>query len=48
MSLVIASFFVLAMMALTASFVYLLREVFLATSFLNEQHRRSAGQSEQD
>jgi hypothetical protein len=48
LSVVIASFFVLAMMALTASFVYLLREVFLATGFLNEQHRRSAGQSEQD
>lgn len=47
-SLVIASLFVLAMMALTASFVYLLREVFLATGFLNEQHRRSASQSTPD
>lgn len=43
----IASFFVLAMMALTASFIYLLREVFLATGFLDEQHRRSAGPSKQ-
>ena len=48
LSLVIASLFVLAMMALTASFVYLLREVFLATGFLNEQHRHSAGQAQQD
>lgn len=44
LSLVIASFFVLAMMALTASFIYLLREIFLATGFLDEQHRRSVGQ----
>ena len=44
LSLFIASLFVLAMMALTASFIYLLREVFLATGFLDEQHRRSANQ----
>ena len=46
-SLVIASLFVLAMMSLTASFIYLLREVFLATGFLDEQHKQSANQSRQ-
>jgi hypothetical protein len=35
------------MMALTASFIYLLREVFLATAFLDEQHRQSASQPRQ-
>lgn len=33
----IAALFVLAMVALTASFVYLLREIFMATDFLNQQ-----------
>lgn len=38
----IAALFVLAMVTLTASFVYLLREVWLATAFMNRQqaHRR--------
>ena len=48
LSLFIASLFVLAMMALTASFIYLLREVFLATGFLDAQHRRSANQQRKD
>lgn len=47
LSWVIASVFVLAMMALTASFIYLLREVFLATGFLDQQHRQSAGPPKQ-
>lgn len=39
---VIAAMFVLAMVALTGSFVYLLREIWLATEFMNRQqaHRR--------
>ncbi len=38
----IAALFVFAMVTLTASFVYLLREVWLATAFMNRQqaHRR--------
>ncbi len=48
LSLFIASLFVLAMMSLTASFIYLLREVFLATGFLDEQHRQAANQSRKD
>lgn len=38
----IAALFVLAMVALTGSFVYLLREIWLATEFMNRQqaHRR--------
>lgn len=36
---VIAGFFVLAMVSLTASFVYLLREVLLATEFMNRQQQ---------
>ncbi len=36
---VIAGFFVLAMMSLTGSFIYLLREVLLATEFMNQQQR---------
>lgn len=35
----IAGLFVLAMVALTGSFVYLLREVLLATDFMNRQQR---------
>jgi hypothetical protein len=34
---VIAGMFVLAMMALTGSFIYLLREIWLATEFMNTQ-----------
>jgi uncharacterized membrane protein YkgB len=34
---VIAGMFVLAMMALTGSFIYLLREIWLATEFMNAQ-----------
>jgi hypothetical protein len=37
----IATLFVMAMVALTASFIYLLREILLATEFLNR--RRDAG-----
>lgn len=37
---VIAGMFVLAMVALTGSFVYLLREVLLATDFMNRQQQR--------
>ena len=37
---VIAGLFVLAMVSLTGSFVYLLREVLLATEFMNHQQRR--------
>ncbi len=37
---VIAGMFVLAMVALTGSFVYLLREVLLATEFMNRQQQR--------
>jgi Protein of unknown function (DUF2721) len=48
LSLVIASLFVLAMMSLTASFIYLLREVFLATGFLDQQHKQSASQPRED
>lgn len=36
---VIAGLFVLAMVALTGSFVYLLREILLATEFMNQQAR---------
>lgn len=36
---VIAGFFVLAMVSLTGSFIYLLREVLLATDFMNRQQR---------
>jgi hypothetical protein len=36
---VIAGFFVLAMLSLTGSFIYLLREVLLATEFMNQQQR---------
>ncbi len=37
----IAGFFVLAMVALTGSFIYLLREILLATEFMNrQQHER--------
>lgn len=38
----IAAMFVLAMVSLTGSFVYLLREIWLATEFMNRQqaHRR--------
>lgn len=38
----IAAMFVLAMISLTGSFVYLLREIWLATAFMNRQqaHRR--------
>lgn len=36
---VIAGFFVLAMVSLTGSFIYLLREVLLATEFMNQQQR---------
>jgi hypothetical protein len=39
---VIAGFFVLAMVSLTASFIYLLREVLLATEFMNRQQDRRA------
>jgi hypothetical protein len=35
----IAGFFVLAMVSLTGSFIYLLREVLLATEFMNQQQR---------
>ena len=35
----IAGFFVLAMVSLTGSFVYLLREVLLATELMNQQQR---------
>lgn len=37
---VIAGMFVLAMVSLTGSFVYLLREVLLATDFMNRQQQR--------
>jgi predicted lysophospholipase L1 biosynthesis ABC-type transport system permease subunit len=37
---VIAGMFVLAMVALTGSFIYLLREVLLATDFMNSQQQR--------
>lgn len=36
---VIAGMFVLAMVSLTGSFVYLLREILLATEFMNQQAR---------
>ncbi len=36
---VIAGLFVLAMVALTMSFVFLLREILLATEFLNQQRK---------
>ncbi len=36
----IAGMFVLAMVALTGSFIYLLREVLLATEFMNRQQQR--------
>ncbi len=36
---VIAGMFVLAMVSLTGSFVYLLREILLATEFMNQQKR---------
>lgn len=36
----IAGMFVLAMVALTGSFIYLLREVLLATNFMNGQQQR--------
>ncbi len=39
---VIAGFFVLAMVSLTGSFIYLLREVLLATEFMNRQQDRRA------
>lgn len=39
----IATMFVLAMVALTASFVYLLREILLATEFLNQQRMQGRG-----
>lgn len=39
-SSLIAGLFVLAMVSLTASFIYLLREVLLATEFLDLQHRQ--------
>jgi len=39
----IATLFVLAMVALTASFVYLLREILLATEFLNQQRMQGRG-----
>ena len=41
---VIAGMFVLAMVALTGSFVYLLREVLLATDFMNRQQQRHFGE----
>ena len=37
---VIAGLFVLAMVALTGSFIYLLREILLATDFMNRQQRQ--------
>lgn len=37
----IAGFFVLAMLSLTGSFIYLLREVLLATDFMNRQHSKA-------
>jgi len=37
---VIAALFVLAMVALTSSFIYLLREIFLATGFMDGQRQR--------
>ncbi len=40
MASMIAGMFVLAMVALTGSFVYLLREVLQATSFMNDQQQR--------
>ncbi len=43
---VIAGMFVLAMVALTGSFVYLLREVLLATDFMNRQQQRHFGERE--
>lgn len=36
---VIAGMFVLAMVSLTGSFIYLLREILLATDFMNQQAR---------
>jgi hypothetical protein len=39
---VIAGFFVLAMVSLTGSFIYLLREVLLATEFMNRQQDQRA------
>ncbi len=36
---VIAGMFVLAMVSLTGSFIYLLREILLATEFMNQQAR---------
>jgi hypothetical protein len=39
----IATLFVLAMVALTASFVYLLSEILLATEFLNQQRMQGRG-----
>jgi hypothetical protein len=39
----IATLFVLAMVALTASFVYLLREIFMATDFMNQQRLQGWG-----
>lgn len=41
----IAAMFVSAMVALTGSFVYLLREVLLATEFMNRQQAYRRGQS---
>lgn len=46
---VIAGMFVLAMVALTGSFIYLLREILLATEFMNSQQQqryRSEGTSD--
>ncbi len=48
MGSLIAALFVAAMISLTGSFVYLLREVLLATEFMNRQqayHRRRSSQS---
>jgi hypothetical protein len=35
----VAGMFVLAMLSLTASFIYLLREILMATAFMNQQAR---------
>jgi hypothetical protein len=43
---VIAGFFVLAMVSLTGSFIYLLREVLLATEFMNQQQRERSLRSQ--
>lgn len=43
---VIAGMFVLAMVSLTGSFIYLLREVLLATEFMNRQQQRYLSDSE--